>query len=59
MTSLPFVVAGYGVILGGLALYAAILARRIRVARETSLRIRRDAGSTDARPGETPTDGRT
>ena len=59
MTSLPFVVAGYGVILGGLALYAAILARRIRAARETSLRIRRDAGSVDARTGESPTDGRT
>ncbi len=58
MTSLPFVVAGYGVILGGLALYAAILARRIRAARETSLRIRRDAGSADTGTADLPTDDR-
>ena len=58
MTSLLFVVAGYGVILGGLALYAVVLARRVRAARETSLRIRRDAGSADAGPSDTSTDGR-
>jgi hypothetical protein len=43
MTNLGFVVAAYGVILGGLAVYALTLVRRLRVARETSLRIRREA----------------
>jgi hypothetical protein len=33
MTDWPFVVAGYGVILGGLALYAAVLQRRLAAAR--------------------------
>ncbi len=33
MSDWPFVVAGYGVILGGLALYAALLQRRLAVAR--------------------------
>jgi hypothetical protein len=33
MTDWPFVVAAYGVILGGLALYAAILQRRLAAAR--------------------------
>jgi hypothetical protein len=33
MTDWPFVVAGYGVILGGLALYAALLGRRLVAAR--------------------------
>lgn len=47
MSDLIFVVAGYAVILGGLALYAVVLWRRVRVARETSLRIRRDAGAAD------------
>jgi len=34
MTDAGFVIAAYGVILGGIALYAAWLARRIRIARE-------------------------
>lgn len=33
MMDLGFVVAGYGVILGGIALYAAFLLRRLRTAR--------------------------
>jgi hypothetical protein len=33
MTDWPFVLAGYGVILGGLALYAALLGRRLAAAR--------------------------
>ncbi len=33
MTDWPFVLAGYGVILGGLALYTALLQRRLAVAR--------------------------
>lgn len=37
MTDWPFVVAGYGVILGGLALYAAILQRRLVAARRALL----------------------
>jgi hypothetical protein len=31
--ALPFVVAGWGVILGGLALYAVLLVRRLAAAR--------------------------
>lgn len=38
MSDLPFVVAGYGVILGGLALYSVALLRRLR-------RADRDAGA--------------
>jgi len=48
-----FVIAGYGVILGGLAAYAVALARRLARAREASLRIRGEAesgaASTDPR----------
>jgi hypothetical protein len=47
-----FVIAAYGVILGGLGLYAVTLWRRLRAAREASLLIRRDA---EAAP---PTDRR-
>jgi len=54
MTDLGFVVAAYGVILGGVAIYALTLVRRLRIAREASLRIRRDA---DAAP-PTPSGGR-
>lgn len=43
MTDVGFVIAGYSVILGGAALYAIALARRLRAARETSMQIRRDA----------------
>jgi hypothetical protein len=48
MTDVGYVIAGYGVILGGIALYVAVLLRRLRVAREA---LRRDAASTppDAR----------
>jgi hypothetical protein len=42
---LPFIVAGWGVTLGGLAAYALLLLRRLGAAREASLRIRRDAES--------------
>ncbi|MBA3687387.1 MAG: hypothetical protein H0W81_00905 [Chloroflexi bacterium] len=35
MTSAGFVLAAYGVILGGMGLYAALLARRLRIARDT------------------------
>jgi hypothetical protein len=43
VSDVGFVIAAYGVILGGLGLYAATLLRRLRVAREASLRIRREA----------------
>lgn len=46
MDDLPFIVAGWGVILGGLAAHAALLLRRLAAAREASLRIRRQAEST-------------
>jgi hypothetical protein len=36
MTDAGFVIAAYGVILGGIALYAALLARRLRSARDAS-----------------------
>jgi hypothetical protein len=45
MQDLPFIVAGWGVILGGLGLYAVLLLRRLAAAREDSLRIRREAES--------------
>ncbi len=48
MTDLGFIVAGYGVILGGLALYAAVLLRRLRAARQSSLTIRREADAAGA-----------
>ena len=43
MTDAAFVIAGWGVILGGTALYAAVLLARLRRARDESLRIRHDA----------------
>ena len=45
MQDLAFIVAGWGVILGGLAAYAALLLRRLAVARATSLDIRHQAES--------------
>lgn len=38
MTDAGFVIAAYGVILGGIGLYAALLARRLRIARDASRR---------------------
>lgn len=43
MSNVGFVIAGYGVILGGLAAYSATLVRRLARAREASVRIRREA----------------
>jgi hypothetical protein len=53
MDDLAFIVAGWGVILGGLAIYAGVLIRRLAAARAASLRIRRQADSV------TPPDPRT
>jgi hypothetical protein len=47
MSDPGFIVAAYGVILGGLGLYTVTLLRRLRAAREASLQIRREA---DAAP---------
>ena len=53
MSDVWFVIAGYGVILGGLAGYAIALARRLARARQASLRIRGEAESaTTADLGE-------
>jgi hypothetical protein len=43
VSDVGFVVAAYGVILGGLGIYAATLLRRLRAARDASLHIRREA----------------
>jgi hypothetical protein len=43
MSDVGFVIAAYGVILGGLGLYTVTLWRRLRMARQASLQIRRDA----------------
>jgi len=48
MSDVGFVIAGYGVILGSVAVYAVTLARRVRSAREASLRIRREAAAAPA-----------
>ena len=50
MHDLPFIVAAYGVILGGLALYAGLLLRRLAAARRVSLQVRQDAESVAAPP---------
>jgi hypothetical protein len=39
MTYAGFVIAAYGVILGGIGLYAAFLARRLRIARQALERL--------------------
>jgi len=43
MTDAGFVIAAYGVILGGIGLYAGFLARRLRIARDAVLRTDDDA----------------
>ena len=52
MRDVAFVVAGYGVILGGLGLYALALARRLRAAR------RRSGPVSEAASQSLPPDGR-
>jgi len=46
MTHVEFVIAAYAVILGGIGVYAAFLVRRLRIARETLVEIRRAAEAT-------------
>ena len=43
MTDAGFVIAAYGVILGGIGLYAALLLRRLRIGGQAELEIRRAA----------------
>lgn len=50
MDDLVFIVAAYGVILGGLAAYAILLLRRLAAARAASLQIRRQAESLPPAP---------
>ena len=50
MQDLGFIIAAYGVILGGLAVYAGLLLRRLAAAREASLRIRRQDESAPPAP---------
>jgi hypothetical protein len=45
MQDLVFVVAGWGVIIGGLAAYAVMLLKRLSLARRISLVIRQQAES--------------
>jgi hypothetical protein len=45
MTDVAFVIAAYGVILGGIGAYAALLARRLRIARDA---LQRPDGDVDA-----------
>jgi hypothetical protein len=42
MSAAGFVIAAYGVILGGLGLYVAYLLRRLGIARDASKRLGRD-----------------
>lgn len=39
MTDVGFVIAAFGVILGGIGVYAALLVRRLRIARDVWLAI--------------------
>ena len=43
MTDVGYVIAGWGVIVAGAALYAVTLLRRLEAARSRSLQVRRDA----------------
>ena len=48
MSDVGFVIAGWGVVLGGLVIYAITLLRRVDRARRVSLSIRRDADKSPA-----------
>ncbi len=54
MSDLAFILAAYVVILGGLAVYAITLRRRVRAAREASVRIRHEADAAGERPESRP-----
>jgi hypothetical protein len=46
MTDAGFVIAAYAVILGGIGIYAVLLVRRLRIARNAALPMRDDADAT-------------
>lgn len=48
MTDMPFVLAAYVVVLGGLAGYVLTLARRTAASRRLAAAVRREHGSQDA-----------
>lgn len=48
MTDVGYVIAGYGVILGGIVVYVALLLRRLRIARE-AVRLDADSAPPNAR----------
>jgi len=48
MTDIEFVFAAYGAILGGIGLYAGLLVRRLRSARNATGRARRAAAAPSA-----------
>ena len=50
MENVGYIIAGYGVILGGVALYTGLLLRRLAAARRASLQIRREAESASPPP---------
>jgi hypothetical protein len=52
VTNVGFVIAAYGVILGGIGVYAVLLVRRLRIARETLLELRRAADAAPSTPDE-------
>ena len=52
MIDVGFVIAAYAVILGGIGVYAALLIRRLRIARETLLGYRPAAEATPSAPDE-------
>lgn len=56
MTDVGFVIAGYTVILGGLAAYAALLLLRLRDARRTLREMEALGTGHDDRSGEWPAD---
>jgi hypothetical protein len=51
---LGFIIAGWGVILGGLAVYSGLLLRRLGAARKASLEIRRAAEGAEPSPADRP-----
>jgi hypothetical protein len=53
MTDAGFVIAAYGVILGGIGLYAALLVRRLRSARDASAGVAGEEDPAPARPDPT------
>ena len=50
MTDVGFIIAGYGVILGGIGLYAVLLARRLRAAGDAVSRASDAEPPSDDRP---------